>query len=208
MATKRFDNLAPERKDAFLLAARRAFIEKGFEGTSLNDILKAAGMSKGQFYYYFEDKADLFATVIAEAFTPYISILDTVGNVQTAGEYWRELEEYYLKTAESLSNEPEIVKLGFGFVQILNSGNPPRAIVELVSAYRSKSAMLVEKGRRAGAVTTDMPDDLVLDLLNNIGQTLDNWSFAHMKTVSVLDITMHTKLSMELFKCIAGLRIP
>ena len=207
MATKRFDNISPEKKTALLETARKAFIENGFEGTSLNDILKNAGMSKGLFYYYFEDKADLFSTVIAEAFAPYSAFLDTVGDVGSAMEYWRELEKFYRKIAEMLSENPDIARLGMGFVQIMMSHTPPQVMVDLVSLYRQKTAELVEKGRLAGAVTTDIPDDLLLDLLNSIGQTLDIWSFAHMKIISDLDIRLHTKLSIELFKCIAGLRI-
>ncbi|WP_252407044.1 TetR family transcriptional regulator, partial [Escherichia coli] len=36
-----------DRRDSILLAAKQAFAEKGFEGTSIADIARAAGVSDG-----------------------------------------------------------------------------------------------------------------------------------------------------------------
>lgn len=40
-------------------AALRLFGERGYHATSLQDVIKAAGCSKGAFYHYFESKEDL-----------------------------------------------------------------------------------------------------------------------------------------------------
>jgi AcrR family transcriptional regulator len=37
---------------------------KALRGASLNRILEQAGISKGSAYYYFDDKADVFLTVV------------------------------------------------------------------------------------------------------------------------------------------------
>lgn len=42
-----------ERRKELLDTARRLFISKGYEKTSINDILKEVGIAKGTFYYYF-----------------------------------------------------------------------------------------------------------------------------------------------------------
>ena len=42
-----------DRSTGILEAARRAFAEKGFDGASMQDIARAAGMSAGNFYRYF-----------------------------------------------------------------------------------------------------------------------------------------------------------
>jgi AcrR family transcriptional regulator len=44
--------------------ARAVFLEKGFEGASMNDIARAAGVSKGTLYVYFTDKERLFAEIV------------------------------------------------------------------------------------------------------------------------------------------------
>lgn len=47
------------RKQEILDAALQMFSEKGYEGTSINDIIKKVGVTKGAFYYYFSSKEEV-----------------------------------------------------------------------------------------------------------------------------------------------------
>jgi AcrR family transcriptional regulator len=44
--------------------ARQVFLSAGFDGASMNDIARAAGVSKGTLYAYFDSKDDLFRAII------------------------------------------------------------------------------------------------------------------------------------------------
>jgi AcrR family transcriptional regulator len=44
--------------------ARRVFLRDGFDGASMNDIVRAAGVSKGTLYVYYPSKEALFAALI------------------------------------------------------------------------------------------------------------------------------------------------
>lgn len=44
--------------------ARRVFMDLGFDGASMNEIARAAGVSKGTLYVYFTDKNCLFAAIV------------------------------------------------------------------------------------------------------------------------------------------------
>src|SRR5271165_7487922 len=44
--------------------ARTAFLSAGFDGASMNDIARAAGVSKGTLYAYFNSKDELFEAII------------------------------------------------------------------------------------------------------------------------------------------------
>ena len=46
--------------------ARRAFLADGFDGASMNDIARIAGVSKGTLYVYFDSKEQLFEALIRE----------------------------------------------------------------------------------------------------------------------------------------------
>lgn len=46
-----------ERSHEILASIRQAFAEKGFDGASMQDLARAAGMSVGNFYRYFPSKA-------------------------------------------------------------------------------------------------------------------------------------------------------
>jgi AcrR family transcriptional regulator len=51
---------------ALMDAATRVFAERGYDGASVDGIVKAAGLSKGTFYWHFAGKEDLFHAVIEE----------------------------------------------------------------------------------------------------------------------------------------------
>lgn len=46
--------------------ARAVFLNAGFDGASMNDIARAAGVSKGTLYAYFDSKEQLFEALIRE----------------------------------------------------------------------------------------------------------------------------------------------
>ena len=52
------------RKQDLLNIAYRMFIEKGYENTSVDDIIIEAGIAKGTYYYYFESKEATLEAVI------------------------------------------------------------------------------------------------------------------------------------------------
>lgn len=54
----------PAKREQILDGAKRVFMEQGFEAASMNDITRAAGVSKGTIYVYFENKEDLFGDMI------------------------------------------------------------------------------------------------------------------------------------------------
>ena len=54
------------KRRQILDGARKVFLELGFDGASMGEIARAAGVSKGTLYVYFPDKAGLFATIVEE----------------------------------------------------------------------------------------------------------------------------------------------
>ena len=59
--------MAAETRSAILRAAQALFAAKGFFDTTIADIVKAAGVSRGTFYLYFKDRGDVFATLLSQA---------------------------------------------------------------------------------------------------------------------------------------------
>lgn len=49
-----------------LAGARAVFLEHGFDGASMGEIAKAAGVSKGTLYVYFADKHSLFVAMVEQ----------------------------------------------------------------------------------------------------------------------------------------------
>ena len=62
---------APAAEDSakrrqILQGARKVFMDLGFDGASMGEIARAAGVSKGTLYVYFEDKSRLFEAIVHE----------------------------------------------------------------------------------------------------------------------------------------------
>lgn len=53
-----------ERKNEILDAADKLFTQKGFDGTSTNDILEVVGIARGTLYYHFKSKEDIMDSLI------------------------------------------------------------------------------------------------------------------------------------------------
>ncbi|MBW8307933.1 MAG: TetR/AcrR family transcriptional regulator [Thiobacillus sp.] len=57
---------AETRRDQIRTAAADCFRQHGFHGTSIAQISKAAGMSTGHIYHYFENKEAIIADIVAQ----------------------------------------------------------------------------------------------------------------------------------------------
>jgi AcrR family transcriptional regulator len=54
------------RRDAFVTTATRLFQTRGYDETSIQDILDALGVSRGAFYHYFDSKGALLDAVVTQ----------------------------------------------------------------------------------------------------------------------------------------------
>jgi TetR/AcrR family transcriptional regulator len=59
---------APSRQQRILNAALKRFAERGYAGTSIQEIVDAARVTKPTLYYYFRNKADLYRALVEWAY--------------------------------------------------------------------------------------------------------------------------------------------
>jgi len=76
-----------ERTRAICEAALRVFLDKGVESATVDDITASAGVAKGSFYRYFDDKTQL----VEALFAPLVAQLD--GAVETCQQALSEARE-------------------------------------------------------------------------------------------------------------------
>lgn len=61
-----FFNLSPEKRDLLVRLAIDEFANNDYESASISRIVAQAGIAKGSFYQYFEDKRDLYQYLLDE----------------------------------------------------------------------------------------------------------------------------------------------
>ena len=87
----------PQLKDTahrILIQAMRIFLEKGYHGTSIDDITRAAGVTKGALYWHFRSKEDLLKRIIEEYEKRFLDgLVQAVGEVQ--GGALNKFEKYF-----------------------------------------------------------------------------------------------------------------
>lgn len=76
-----------ERKDAkrqhILNSAAKVFAKKGYYQTKVRDILDEADISTGSFYFYFNNKEELFEILYDEMIKTYLSVLQDAVDTMT-----------------------------------------------------------------------------------------------------------------------------
>ncbi len=92
------------QKEVILLTAFKLFAINGYDGISLNRIIKETGLTKGGFYYHFKSKDELFEESVKKYILNYYTegirniVLDSKRNVK------ERLHDYYCLPARILQD--------------------------------------------------------------------------------------------------------
>ena len=180
MARNRFDNLAPEKQEAILQAAGEEFAEKGFEAASINRIIRRSGMSKGSVYYYFEDKSDLFATVLERGIE---RIMEETGwpalEVLGPDEFWDALLELTHRSVEFFQREDWWIKMARSFHRLRHQTGAGSAVDRIQDLGRGLWRAIISRGQTLGVIRTDLPFELLVEITMGADEGGDHWMMEH-----------------------------
>ncbi len=113
-------DIADFRAELCRVATER-FAKHGYEGVTMRQLAEALGCSPKTPYRYFKDKADILATVRAEAFTKFADALEKAAAAAPALERGRRTSEAYL--AFALKN-PHAYRIMFDIDAPLDESHP------------------------------------------------------------------------------------
>lgn len=189
MARPRFKRLDPNKQERILEAAAREFAAHGFEGASLNQILQEAQISKGAAYYYFDDKADLFATTVTHYTEEMIGDLPLTLTSLDNETFWPTIAEYYGRQFAYSYEQP----WAFGVAKAA-ARLSPETIAANPSLARFMAEMepflneLMSHGQAVGAIRTDLPQELLLRLLKAVDDASDHWLLENWHELEIEEI--------------------
>ena len=151
---------AIETRKKILKAAKALIAEKGFEDTSIGDIVKAAGVSTGSFYTYFKKKEDVVAELNK---TDFYRLADIVNEMKDKDilDRLRYYCNHFLEDIEETGIEicRQWVRNNLSPNNMLLGGEE---ITKYQYDYRAMQSILHEAVHR-GELKTDTPvDDLAL----------------------------------------------
>ena len=196
MARPRFANLDLDTRHRILETAAEEFASRGFEGVSLNQLIDRLGMSKGSFYYYFDDKADLFTTVADLAWAIVLPVEQLDLETFNADTFWPSLEALMQEARSRIRANPWLV----GFTRLMY--DPPEiagvreSLAEKFDEARQWQAELIRRGQTLGAVRVDLPVELLQALLVGADEAGDRWFVSNWENLEEKEIE---RLFQEVF---------
>jgi AcrR family transcriptional regulator len=184
MVYSRFENLEPERRGRLIRVAAEEFAGRGYEGASVNRIAEGAGMSKGSLYYYFEDKADLYATVVERATARMIELAGGFSMERlTPSNFWPTIEALTRGSGRYLEENPWYMKLLGSFYR-LRGGPADRGGTDRVfDVVREWIAKILVRGQELGTVRTDLPLAFQVEVCMGMGEAGDRWIAEHWEEI-------------------------
>ncbi|MGD8519484.1 MAG: helix-turn-helix domain-containing protein, partial [Anaerolineae bacterium] len=67
-----------ERRTELIACAQQLFYSKGYERTTVRDIVDALGVAKGTFYYYFDSKQQILEAMVDELIGQSMALLHEI----------------------------------------------------------------------------------------------------------------------------------
>ncbi|WP_210367112.1 TetR/AcrR family transcriptional regulator [Bacillus sp. REN3] len=122
-------------KEKIRSAAMELFMNQGYHATSISDVAKKAGISKGLLYNYFKGKEELLATMVEERIRKVANVLEGARSLETPIE---QLEYIVEGAINGVSQHPQV----FRFYMHLQT--QPEADEELIKY----SKMLIEENAK------------------------------------------------------------
>ena len=163
MPTERINSLDTATISRILGAAVGEFADRPYTEASFNGVIRAAGISKGMMYYYFESKEDLFTALLHSAVRRFLTRVGPLPQVADAAAFWLETERLLAAFLDFMAEEADLARFLrriFGSAAAAAS-SPARLTVKGLSQWLQG---LMDIGRRVGAIRGDRSLDWLVTI--------------------------------------------
>ena len=149
--------VTPSTREQILVSASRHFAERGYDGTSLNDIADDVGIRRPSLLHHFTSKEALYQHVILRAFGDFIERVEIA--VQGNREGWKQLEHVLGASFAFFVENPEFVRL-IRREQI--DGTPGINLGRELQPHFRRACDFFEREMEAGRFRRQDPEQLIL----------------------------------------------
>jgi AcrR family transcriptional regulator len=146
-----------------LRTAARIFAERGYTATTQNDLIAAAGLTKGAFYFYFPSKAALAVAVLREQKSRWLTeVGERVTARPTAVEQLRELVPAML---DLHSRDPAAWSITRLTRELAADPALSAEVSRIPAEWVAFIADVIRRGQAAGDIRAGLQPDLVASVL-------------------------------------------
>ncbi|MGE6630603.1 TetR/AcrR family transcriptional regulator [Bacillus sp. NPDC077027] len=163
-----------ERRNEILNAAETLFSTKGYQQTTIIDILKEVGIAKGTFYYYFKSKEEVMDAIIDRIIKADVVIAKRIASdpdIPVINKLFRILMEQSPKQG---SNKEKMIEQ---FHQPSNAEMHQKSLIQAVQQLTPVLADVIIQGVKEQIFHTDYPQETVEFLLASAQVIFDEGLF-------------------------------
>ncbi|WP_071459192.1 TetR/AcrR family transcriptional regulator [Bacillus massilinigeriensis] len=149
-------NDSKKTMESILSISAKLFLQKGYDKTSIQDIINELGMSKGVIYYHFHSKEEILAAIMNRTFEESTQRLNEMVSSTSAANAREKLK---IVLEQSLNSQKR-----YSFEDVLEPHvKNPQFIVASIQSTLVKSAPILEavirEGVKDGSIQTDYPKE-------------------------------------------------
>jgi AcrR family transcriptional regulator len=159
-----------------LNVAQTLFAEKGFDRTSVQDVVVAAGVTKGGMYHYFSSKDDLLYEIYGRVLRMQMERLQKIASQE--GPVEDRLRAAAIDVVVTTIEYLESTTIFFRSLHQLSDQNQEKARRERRRYHETFRAMVVE-GQRSGVFRNDVAADLCVEYFFGAVHHLPTWWKPH-----------------------------
>lgn len=149
-----------ERKQQIQLAAKEVFLDKGFNDTTMDDIVKTSGMSTGGVYHYYGSTYEILYDIMLEGNKYREKIIYDEMN-KTSQDFSEVLSEIIL---EKMLYQSDYVSIYAMFLQELNHDDKLKDLYKKLKKSSSDSILMLFDEDVRGELSEAI--ELITDLIN------------------------------------------
>jgi len=156
--------------DSLTDVALRVFAERGYDGASMDDVARAAGITKASIYHHVSGKEALLERGLGRALDALFAILDEPGAREgSAGERLRIIIARVAETTLRLL--PELTVL----FRVHGASRSERNALERRRAFDRHVTAIIAQAQRDGDLRTDLDPRLVARLIFGMSNSVVEW---------------------------------
>lgn len=173
-----------DQSQALYDAALTEFAAHSFKDASLNEILKTAGMNKGSFYYRFQDKMELYLSLLYRVGMEKMRLFEESGVSRTSNGFFDEFRNMAILGLKLAKKDVRFVAFSH---RILEEAQSVREQITACFGNLSGSILtdMVERAKASGEFRADLETETTVFVIETLLNHLDRlipveWTDEHV----------------------------
>ncbi|WP_416140059.1 TetR family transcriptional regulator [Halomonas sp. HK25] len=161
---------AAATREALLDAAEEVFLEKGVARTSLEQIARHAGMTRGAVYWHFRNKCDLFQAMLNRVRMPFQELVEEIGDPSLAERPLEAIRLACLSGFERLERPRyrRVHAILIHHCEVFGDIDPLAMQNEMAEESCGALRDYLQSATRLGQIREDLPPELAAKLLQSM----------------------------------------